>query len=352
MRIFDTHVDAFGLDISAGSIKVAQIRKAGRKVKLQCLTRNPLPKGIVSGDTILDIDALSKMIVRTLDKPEFGHVTTSYVNLALPESKSFVRVIHIPKMGESEADNAVKFEAEAYIPLPIDQVYIDWQPTGLIEDNRMEILMIASPKEQVDKYIQALEKAHLRPKALEVESQSITRCLIPPSSSEAILIIDIGNTRTSLVMVSSGNLQFTSSVPVAGAALTEAISTYLGVTNPQAEAIKIRVGMANSTDYPNLKLAMQPVMANLVAEIKNVLNFQKQHSSMPVTQLWICGGSAKLAHVTEYFTEQFKDYTGMKVMLADPAKILSGIVGLDPGQQKELLSFTSALGLALREVIS
>jgi type IV pilus assembly protein PilM len=55
-------------------------------------------------------------------------------------------------MSESEISTAVPVEAESFIPLPIEQVYLDWQILGRKED-KQEILIIASPKEFVDKYV-------------------------------------------------------------------------------------------------------------------------------------------------------------------------------------------------------
>ncbi len=61
----------------------------------------------------------------------------------------------MPIMTDEQLENAVLFEAEAYIPLPMDQVYFDWQVLGKIADG-LEVLIIASPKEYVDKFLSAI----------------------------------------------------------------------------------------------------------------------------------------------------------------------------------------------------
>src|SRR6185295_32077 len=99
---------------------------------------------------------------------------------------------------------AVMFEAEAYIPLPMDQVYFDWQILGQSED-KMEVLIIASPKDYVDKYLAAMEKIGLTICAVEVESQSVVRTLIKPDMKENILIADLDAYKTALIMVERGN---------------------------------------------------------------------------------------------------------------------------------------------------
>ena len=74
-----------------------------------------------------------------------GKISTGYLVASLPESKSFVRVIQIPPMGESEAENAVPFEAESFIPLPL--IRSIWIGSQLGESgDKMNILIIATPK--------------------------------------------------------------------------------------------------------------------------------------------------------------------------------------------------------------
>ena len=348
LNIFKNSVESFGLDISGSSAKIVQLKRAGKTWKLQCFSTIPVPKGVISNDVVLDSDGLSKLIIRGLDSPDFGHVSTPYVHVSLPESKSFVRIIHIPVMSEQAADQAVLFEAESYIPIPIDQVYLDWQPTGRVDEARMEVLIIATPIETVDKFLSTVQKAHLRPTALEVGSQSILRSVIADTSEETTLVVDLGTNRTNLIMVEQGTLQFSSSIPVAGNTFTESIARFLGITNSKAEAIKDDVGIANTTEYPNIKIALLPILNNLGAEIKNVLKFHNEHSKIPATKILLCGGSAKMKHLAEFLMPEFSDIPGLVVEVADPLKVWQGKVDLGKLNSYNVLDYTTALGLALR----
>src|SRR5438552_3229049 len=118
---------SFGLDVSAGSLKVMQLMRKNQLYTAKAYSETSLPKGLVINDTISDTKTFDFLLKQTLDKPSFGKIDTKFVVASLPESKSFVRVIQIPKMSEAEAESAVPFEAESFIPIPIDQVYLDWQ---------------------------------------------------------------------------------------------------------------------------------------------------------------------------------------------------------------------------------
>ncbi len=350
---------SFGLDVSANSLKIVRLEQQAKQFRLKSYHEAFLPKGLIINDVITDVKTFSFLLKQSLDKPQYGKFDTNHVIASLPESKSFVRVIQIPQMSDSEANNAVPFEAESFIPLPIDQVYLDWQKivgqpgeagrveAGLAEVGKMNVLMIASPKEFVDKYLEVLDKAGLKTVAMEVESQSCLRAAVKPASLETSLLVDLGSFRSSLIMVEQGNLQFTSTIPIAGNTFTESIARALGVSSSKAEEIKKKVGIANTTEYPNIKTELLPVLYNLAAEIKNILKFHGEHSLNQVQRVIIAGGSGKLKNLPEFLATQLSEVGVSNVELANPLQNLK-ITNSEHLGVLESLSFATAIGLAAR----
>lgn len=336
----------FGLDVAPGSVKILQLKKEGKNLRLQAFARISLPKGAVINETISDTKTFQYVLKQALDKPQFGRFDTNYAVTSLPESKSFIRVIQIPKMSDVEAEAAVPFEAESFIPLPIDQVCLDWQKIGSSGD-KMNILIIATPKDYVEKYLEILDAAQIKTIALEVESQSLCRSLIGWKLSETALIADIDSVRSNLVMVEDGNLQFSSTVPIAGSAFTESLARSLGIASAKAEEIKKKVGLTNTAEYPNIKISLIPVLNNLSAEIKNVLKFHSERSEKSVEKIILAGGGAKLKGLLELMQAEFAAEGNIKVELGNPFRNLPGIEA--PGlRDLEVLGYSSAIGLAMR----
>lgn len=344
-KLFSKTISAFGLDISGSSFKLMQLEGQAKNMTVKAYTDVAVPKALIVNDVVTDQKNFLTLLKQNLDRPQFGRLGTNYVVASLPESKSFVRVIQIPKMSNSEADNAVPFEAENFIPLPLDQVYLDWEKIG--EDGgKMNVLMVAAPKEFVDSYMDLLEKAGLKPAALEVESQSCRRAVLLPDSRETVLLVDMEAFRSSLIMIENGNLQFTSTIPIAGNSFTESVAKALGVSMAKAEEIKRKVGISNTAEYPNIKTSLLPVLGNLEAEIKNILKFHGEHSTRQVERILLSGGSAKLKNLAEYLGQQMAGSGVARVELANP--------WLNVGNQKQALyqegslSFVTSIGLALR----
>lgn len=348
MSLFKKKHHYIGLHINSHAIKAFQFDVSRTTTKLRAFTNVVMPKNLIVNDEFTDVEALSKLVMRSLQKPQHGSFSTNRVVVAIPEAKSFVRIIPLQKMAESEIANAIIFEAESYIPLPMDQVYFDWQilqekPDGL------EILVIASPKAFIDKYISVLEGAGLKIAGIETESQSAARALVPPEVKEPILIADMDAYKTALVMVQDGTLQFTSSVPIAGSTFTEHLAKSLSIQSAAAEKLKREVGFVNTVEYPNLKLNMLPALESLAAEIKNILKFHYEHHNNHIASLVLTGGGAKLQHIAEALEPMLADFAPLKVTVANPLQHVPNFKETNLGPY-EALSFTTAIGLAMWEL--
>ncbi len=337
---------AFGLNISGSTFKIMQMEKTKGALKVKSYHEAVLPKGLVINDGIADSKTFTHLLKSALMQPQYGKVDSNYVIASLPESKSFVRVIQIPQMSQAEAENAVPFEAESFIPLPVDQVYLDWQQIGTAGD-KMNILIIASPKDFVEKYLDILDKAGLKTVALEVESQSALRALASMVGSDNVVLIKIGSLRTGMIVIEEGNLQFTSSIPIGGSAFTESLAKALGISSAKAEEIKKKVGIANTAEYPNITTALVPVLNNLSDEIKNILKFHSEHSDKLITRAILLGGSARMQNLAETLAPNLEDAGVKSVELANPWQNRPDIK-TPPLDALNSLGFITAIGLAMR----
>lgn len=346
MQLFNHHQPAFGLDISGSSFKLMELGRSGKEVKIKAFSEALFPRGLMVNGGMSDEKSFIELLKTNMDKCKFGQLSTKYVALSIPESKSFVRVIQIPQMSDAEAESAVPVEAESFIPLPVDQVYLDWQKIGYSQD-KMNILIVASPKDFVDNYLSVFDTAGLKVVSLEVESQSCLRALLSPDKPESALVVDIGTSRTSLIMVEDGNLQFTSTVPIAGHNFTENIAKILGVSLLKAEEVKKKVGIANTADYPNIKTAVLPVLNNLTAEIKSILKFHNEHSSKQAEKILLVGGGALMKNLPEFLSQEFPEFPGLLSEVGNPWNGLPGIKNIKLPADSAL-TFTTAIGLAMR----
>lgn len=358
MKFLSLQLEAFGLDFSDLCLRVAKLKRRGRFLDLASWKELKMDKGIIEQGEIKDEEKLIKNIKKVVDEVNGEKIKTKYVVASLPEKKAFLQVIKVPKMEEQELATAIPFEAENYIPLSIEEVYLDFQKVPFSNNSDyFDILIAALPKKDVDPYVSCLKRAGFIPKALEIESQSIVRALIKNNVSPfPLLIIDFGRSTTSFIIFSARSLCFTSSIPISSQKITETISQALKINLEEAEKLKYGLGLSNK-DSKNKKItkAITPFLLNLTKQADKYINYYNSRSRIPVSsgggeikKVLLCGRGANLKGLSAFISSELK----IPVEHANPwVNILPESVKKVPKLPfKESLGFTTVLGLALRGI--
>jgi len=368
MNFLNLKSESFGLDVSDLSLKLVKLKKKEKILSLASFNEAKITSGIIEKGEIKDEGALSNIIKETVDKAKGEKIRTKYVICSLPEEKAFLQVIQMPLMGRDKLKEAVYFEAENYIPLPLDQVYLGFQTIKPIVNHldHFDVLIAALPKKIVDSYVSCLKKASLIPKVLEIESQAITRALIKNGVvPHPLLLIDFGTTKTSFIIFSGYSLRFTSSIPISSQKITQTISKKLKIDQKDAERLGAKYGLEGKnllkikdkteTEKETVKIfeVIEPLFKDLIEQIKNYLTYYHTHihhehlplNSKEVEKILLCGGGANFKGLVDFLAGELK----IPVELGNPwINILPEPLIEVPGlSYRESLSFTTTLGLAL-----
>lgn len=334
-----------GIDIGSKTIKIVELEKEGASYTLNA-------SGIVgySGITITkmadekEMASLGQIIKKLHDQ---AGVSTKDVVISIPEPLVFTRTIKFPLLTDAEIASAVKWEAEQYIPIPINEAVI--QHTILSRNEKATppevlVLLVAAPKGVVEKYVKVVQLAGLNTIAVETELIALTRCLAPPNMT--VLLVDLGATSTNIAISKMGLLSFSRSIPIAGDAFTRAVSQGLGVTPEQAEQYKKTYGLTTTQLEGKVKGVLDPVLRLVVDEIKKAISYYlTDEKGETPGSLIVTGGTSAIPEIISTLTK----LVGMEVLVGNPfAKIK-----IDPETAKKLAPYAPlygvAVGLALRE---
>lgn len=353
--------EAFGLDISDLSLKIIKLKKTKGFLTLASFGEQKLTPGTIESGEIKDEESLVKIIKESLTKVRGEKLKTKYVIASLPEEKAFLQVIQMPRMTPEELKKAVMFEAENYVPLPLEETSLDFQVVQPVYNHldHLDVLIAALPKKTIEPYLFCFKKAGLVPLALEIESQAIARAVIKNEvTSFPVLVIDLGATRTSFIIFSGYSLRFTSSIPVSSQKFTDAIAKSLNIDLVKAEELKIKYGLGTRTTEEGGAVfeALIPALTDLIEQIKAHLRYYQTHAShehlLPtsrgVEKIFICGGGANLKGLTDFMSMELK----ILVEIGNPwTNILPGKIKEVPIlPYEQSLSYATALGLALRGI--
>jgi type IV pilus assembly protein PilM len=171
----------------------------------------------------------------------------------------------------------------------------------------------------------------------------MARSLARPEVPIAMLL-DIGATTTEIAVIENGILVQTRSFPLAGFALTRAISQQLGLDINQSEQFKQRFGLAQDKLEGQVYKAIEPIIRDILDEAVRSAAFYQEQFGNTVGRIIITGASSKLPLIREYI----KAYTGLEIMTGNPwtnvtysSKDNDNIINMSA-------EFATAVGLAMR----
>lgn len=339
-------MNAFGLDIGSTTLKIVEVRKEGGKHRIIAAGLTPTPRPGISSEAEKDVVAVSSAIKKLHQDARIG---AKEAVIALPEGQVFSRVIEVPPMGDNELAQAIPWQAEQFIPVPLEQVNLDWQVVarggGGKGEEKMKILLVAAPLNLIQKYVRYVEMAGFKTAAVETEIVASARALIPPKSPP-VMLVDFGAKTTDLAVVQDGYVVMTRSIPTAGEAFTRAIATTLSLTPAQAEEYKITYGLGENQLEGKVRKALTPIFEVVVAEIKKALSFWKQNEKEPISLIILTGGSANLPQAAPFFTKSL----GIEVQIGDPFANLVPDEKILGSLRPNAPLFVVAVGLAEKEI--
>lgn len=350
MGLFSGGKNLLGVDLGSTSIKVVELKRGGKMPSL--VTYGYLEK--TAGDIARgDQDFLQEDSIAALKKLcQKAEVTTNLAVTALPNFSVFSSIVILPVMSAKELKEAVTIKTKKIIPLPIEDVILDWkilEKIQLINDNQeggkkgenYRILINVVSKKLVKRYMDIFKAANLQLVSLETESFALARALVNGDPS-TIMIVDFSAVSTDIIVVEKTIPVFSRSIEVGGVALTRVIAENLHLDFAQAEQFKRDLGLAGETEIPTvLKNSIQ----SIVEEIKYSMNIFKSQGNKNIEKIILSGGSAYLNKLSEFFSQSL----ATKVIISNPWKRISYPSDLEPALLEVAPRFSVAIGLALRE---
>lgn len=344
-------VDTFGLDISDLTVKYF---KFGQKkpVEIAGFGEISIPPGIIESGEIKKEEELERILSAWLSG-EGRRFRSSFAAVSLPEEKGFLRLIQIPKIKLEDIGNAVRWEIEANIPLPLNELIYDFEAVIPPENDHLEhldVMITAFPKTIVESYARVLQKSGLALALMESEAQAIVRSLLPVLGGRgAKIVADIGRERASIVILAGQVIVYTTTVGFKGKQLEESIVRELGVTAEEAVLLKKEKGLDKKEYQGRLFSALASPLAELAEELKKTIAYYQTHAthahnvSVDISEIFLVGGDANLLGIDTYLASVLKT----PVLRADP---LAGTYGkiIPPINKNEALGLATAVGLALR----
>ncbi len=335
-----------GLDIADESLKFTELINTKNGIRVGRFGERSIPPGVIESGKIKNPKKMQEILFSLRQEEKLKSVRVS-----LPEEQVYLFKLRLEKLGLVHIRESIELALEEHVPLSAADAIFDYEVLSQDAQN-VELQVAAVPKNIIESYLDIFKEAQIRVQSFELEAQAIERAVIKKGDSETYMIVDFGEKRTGIFIISRGIVMFTSTLDVGGVMLTNMITKNFKINFEEAEKMKRKYGLERNT--PNKELFS--VLLNSVSVLRDdiVKHFLYWHThkdeegknNPPIKKIIMCGGDSNLIGLSEYLSVSIKSPVEMAnvwVNIMDTERYVPEI------NFERALSFTAALGLALRD---
>lgn len=341
-----------GLDLSSSAVKLLELGKKGDTYCVESYAVEPFSPEAMNETTIKDIEAVGQAIATAVERSK---TSVKLAAIVIQNAAVITKTIQMSAtLKEQELATQISFEADRYIPYPLQEINLDFQILGPNAKNSslVDVLLVGTKTENVDSRIEALALGGLIAKVVDVEAYAIERAfdliikaLPQDSKNRTVAIIDIGSTMTTLCVLHEGKSVYMREQNFGGQQLTEEIQRRYNLSIPQAMLAQKEGHLLEGyqTDILN------PFKFVAVQQVSRSLQFFFSSGSFTeIDTIVLAGSTAAMPGLAKLIQEQL----GIPTIVANPISqmIINPRVSVS-ALQEDACALLICSGLAMRSFI-
>ncbi len=308
-----------GIDMGSFSIKIVELEKKDERLHLTNYALAQTRDEAVFNIGELRDAEVAEILKTLLDQAE---IKSRQASISLSVDKTFSTIMELPSMSEKELAAAIPYEAQKYVPVPLEEVVLDWSvievnlkekasaapnqnpteaPVIVDETSGIQVLLVAVPKDIINKIARIAKMAGLELAALEQEAFSLVRSLIG-NDKNIYMIVDLGRKGVDLIVVDQGFIR-----------------------------------LSHNLESVNKEI--------ILMEIDRVVNIYQMRYNKKVGTCLLTGGRAGEKELFDFLSGKLK----IPVKIGDPFARLAHEAALEPVLKELGPQMAVAAGLAMRD---
>lgn len=359
MNGFKIPIPIAGIDVGSRVIKGVKLKKKGGRVIMDRyftldLSKDnsayPIEKNLLT--------SLSGMI-------EIHKLKNIRVATSLSDDHVIAFEVKLPPIPENEVGAAIEHELQENYQLNLEEIYYDTviveqaasPQAGEFQDQYMIVMVYVAKRELVKNHIALLKGAKLNPISMESDMLAAIEAL---KFNEYIqgrqtqVIIDLGDSQTTVALVVDGNLRFSKTVKIGSGVINQELTRELRLSYDESEKMKLSYDFSSQTSSATGRdqAIIDDVYYKIFKEIKETIDQYYAHfqGHFKIDQILLIGGGSQRAQIDRVIEGFFK----VPTIIPNPLKNIEIYSDAMSSRTDEIGSlspyFTTAVGLALRGV--
>jgi type IV pilus assembly protein PilM len=294
-----------GIEINHTNIQIVELERTGSGVQLAGASTVQLPRTIDIDTESQDQTVFLSAMIQKAIKDASIHEIKAYVSI--PESQVFTRVVKIPKLSKQELLSAIKWEAEQYIPMALEEVNIDYaivRESLPSDPTNMEIILVAAPKSIIDKYNKIFDDTELELQAIESNTTAIYRMLSYTNDLVPRYVSVHIDWKFSTLTIVEDSIIYTHTLNASMNAFVRLISQFLTMDTSHALEYLKSYGIDKSKFEGKIFVACEQLVHSLTSEIQKAFAYHQQtNTSSQILTIYLTGIGAHIPGLVTYITE-------------------------------------------------
>lgn len=344
MKLFESVGDFFALDIGTSAVRVVELKGTPGAWSLAHYGSVPIDIKISSSDSSEDRRRLGEAITNLVTQ---SGITARNVVVGIPSNKTFVTIVDLPNVPKEELESTIKYQAEQYIPMSLEEAKIDFAPLGpsLKDEGKIEVLLASVSNKFSEERLELVESLGFNVVSIEPDPLALVRSLAPVDNKAGMLIIDLGDNSTDIVAIIGDTPRLVRSLPTGMTTLVKAAQQNLNIDESQATQFILKFGLYPDRLEGQIYKALESTLESFTGEVtKTTKFFQTRYPNVPLQSAVMTGHSVAIPAFGDYVTSK----TGLSMVVGNPWQQ----VHFSADQQQNLMQwapkFAVAIGLAQR----
>lgn len=358
--LFSRGPQTLGIELTPERVNFAQLSRQSQLLKLETFAAFPLPAGTFQEGRILDPVTLADAIREGLSA---NNIKVREAASAISVGEAIIRLIRLPaELDDFELREVViNQEADLYLPFPREETDLDFQKLGTAVDEdgleRVEVLLVATPREVTQAYLDTFQQAGVRLSVLEVSNFALIRTLreklLGLAPGEAVALIDLEFDGSEISIVQDGVPQFNRRIPLGTHQLQSALGRAMNLPTAMGANLLqgIDVSLQDTGDLrqgggvsPSGQLAVRQVLNELAEELRRSIDFYlNQGDELDISQAFLVGPGAGIHQLDQFLSQRL----GLPILPVDPIEALS-VQTKQEIAPEERAGLSVVMGLGLR----
>lgn len=337
---------AAGFDFSDNRARLVCLKETKKGIEVSHFDQRAIPKDVVHMGRIEKEDVLVG-ILKEMRKTS----PVSFLRVTIPESQGYSFIIHIQATSHKEVRSSIELVLEENIPLSIADSIFDYtilsQAMG-----KITVQVVAISRVLQESYYRVVSDAGFIPVGFELEGHAIARALVPNTDMDSYMIVDLGQSKTGVIVVANKQILFTATIDFGGEQLTMMIMKALSISYEEAEQVKKTHGFSFGGEDDKVYESMIGTLATLRDEINNHYVYWNDKKNQltpvsPIKKIILCGGGSNLINIDEYLKAGLR----IPVVKANPWVNMFSFEDIVPVISREdALGYTTAIGITLADI--